>query len=335
MLQISLNHLYRPGGLQSNKSPASVLHGPTSSSGTGLGRSTSAGACTFVCSIKLWVRLSLSFRLGSVFLIKADSPIALFGTGSIGSMFSAPGTVISVSALDNFSSGKFLFSQSSAALGIGASFSLLTRRKLRFGDLPDVLGEIPTSSMASLVGFLPFVDVCRSAASSVVLISGPFEPARRGWGGRATVSLRWAGEGAGDIVVICFGARLGRLLNPPVDSACFLGEMEEVREQVGEISVWAGETARVMMSGASSTGGGAVAFGIAFDLIISFFCGGIFRCSSSVGGDPASLPLAGASSTITCFRAACFLPTSFLTAVHFILEGSGAVLLLSLCGDVG
>ena len=73
--------------------------------------------------------------------------------------------------------GRLRCSQSSAVLGMGASFSLRTRLKVRFGDLP---AAGVSSSIGSLIGFLVFFGFWRREASSEVLITGLFLPAVSG-----------------------------------------------------------------------------------------------------------------------------------------------------------
>lgn len=95
----------------------------------------------------------------------------------------------SVSVLDVFP--RLRFSQSSAVLGMGASFSLRTRLIFRAGDL---VGSTPSSSIGSSTGARFFVlDFDKIDANSVVLNVEPFLLARSGWGGNATVSGRGAG----------------------------------------------------------------------------------------------------------------------------------------------
>lgn len=182
ILKITTQHQYlsrpphgstssRLGGLQSNKSKASVLHGPISLSTTGLaiGDSTSFGGSILVSTVKLCV-LTNFFR-GSVFLMSAARPDFFLAATAGGSGASGVSTgSVSVDL------GRFLFSQSSLVLGIGASFSLRTRLNLRFGDMP---GVSPSSSMGSVV-LVRFLGFCSMAASSVVVITGPFLLARRG-----------------------------------------------------------------------------------------------------------------------------------------------------------
>jgi hypothetical protein len=211
LLSINVPHSlsFVVGGLQSKRSPASVLHGPTSLSITGLCTSnTSSTTRPFVSTCKLCVRLNL--RLGSVLLMSTDSADFFFAGPRSSCAFST-------------GFGRLRFSQSSAVLGIGASFSLLTRLKLRFGDFPITAPAPPVSSSMGSRFFLPFLGFWSNcAASSVVLINGPFLVARVGAGGccagpsgKGMVSLWAVSRLAG------FGFFLERLLGfmgkPPVE----------------------------------------------------------------------------------------------------------------------
>lgn len=147
-----------PGGLQSKRSPASVLQGPTSKSTTGLGNSTSssaAGGGTFVCTCKLCVLLNLC--RGSVFLISALSPLSFFFLIFTPTVLAIVGS-LAVFVVGLLGLGKLSFSHSSEMLGIGASFSLRTRRKARFDDLSACLISPPSSigSASALARFLGF-----------------------------------------------------------------------------------------------------------------------------------------------------------------------------------
>jgi hypothetical protein len=163
----------------------------------------------------------------------------LFTTGAGGS---ATVSSISVRVLEVL--GKFRFSQSSAVLGIGASFSLLTRRILRAGDLRAGASSSMGSSCRGR-----FLGLVRRAASSVVLIRGPFLAFVRGWGGRAAGSEGGNGAGVGSSdggagAVFFFARRFVFLGKPPVENAGLVGEVELVRDAGAEASVWTGEMSR-------------------------------------------------------------------------------------------
>jgi hypothetical protein len=219
------------GGLQSNKSKASVLQGPTSLSVTGLtiGESVSEAGAMLLSIVKLFVLASC--RRGSVFLMSAASP----------DFFLAATAGVSSAVIVAFGAGfgRFLFSHSSLVLGIGASFSLRTRLNLRLGDIP---AASASSSMGSAVAFGFLLGCCNLAASSVVVITGPFLLARSGCGGSATVWWR----GAADCIGRCiFGGGVAVfvfLRNPPVDNAASLrGDRDPVRDLDSEIALKAGD----------------------------------------------------------------------------------------------
>jgi hypothetical protein len=276
-----------PGGLQSNKSPASVLHGPTSLSTTGLGNSISApaGGDTLVSTCRLCVLLN--FRLGSVRLINASNPLLFFFFGSSVTAVTVDSSTRSVASLEVFA--RLRFSQSSAALGIGASFSLLTRLKFLLGDFPALVIFEPSSigsarTLARLFGFW------RRDASSVVLIMRPFLFARRGCGGRATGSLRGGKAEPSSIVVVevgCFLVRFaGRLGIPPVERGTLRGEVEGVRDRASDASVCTGDTSLDTGIGGSSAGmggDGTLCAGAGFSTVLFRDCA--FRTVSFDGGD--------------------------------------------------
>lgn len=76
--------------------------------------------------------------------MSASSPLLFFFFGSSGTVAVIGGSsTVSAMLLDVL--GRLRFSQSSAVLGIGASFSLLTRLKFRLGDLPALVMFEPSS----------------------------------------------------------------------------------------------------------------------------------------------------------------------------------------------
>jgi len=216
-------------------------------------------------------------------------PFFFFGSSVTTGVMSGGSSTLSLSAMLLDVLGKLRFSQSSAVLGIGASFSLLTRLKFLLGDLP-ALVIFETSSMGSARALARLWGFWRREASSVVLIMGPFLFARRGCGGRGTDSLRGAGGGSSCAKVVaadCFLDRLGgRLGKPPVESGTLRGEVDDVRDCVSEASVRAGETSRDTDIGGSRTGtGGDGALRVDADLSTLLFLGRDFRTVLSGGGD--------------------------------------------------
>lgn len=238
------------GGLQSNKSNASVLQGPTSLSITGLGNSGSTTAITVVSTFKLCVRWN--FFLGSVrFTSAARADTFFFGSGWATCSTSTSGSVSLLDAL-----GRLRFSQSPAVLGIGASFSLLTRLILRAGDF---VGSSPSSSIGSWTG-ARFLDLDKTEANSVVLSIGPFLVARSGWGGNATVSGRAARSSSSGFfeVFVRLDDAFDFFWNPPVDNGSCFGETDASREARSDGQLCRGEMSLKRGTGWSKTvrGGG-------------------------------------------------------------------------------
>lgn len=153
----------RFGGLQSNRSNASVLHGPTSLSMTGLGSSASSIHGMLVSTLRLCALFN--FLLGSVFLINSDRPVFFFLEAIMFESAIATAGSFTLFVRLPETLGRLRCSQSWAVLGIGASFSLLTRLKLRFGDLCSVICSSPIGSYTTFFNFFGF---CWIAASSAV-----------------------------------------------------------------------------------------------------------------------------------------------------------------------
>ena len=190
--------------------------------------------------VKLFV-LASCLR-GSVFLMSAASPDFFLAAtaGASGAVVVASGATL----------GRFLFSHSSLVLGIGASFSLRTRLNLRLGEITTASAS---SSMGSAVALGFLLGCCNLAASSVVVITGPFLLARSGCGGSATVWWR----GAADCIGPCtFGGGVAVfvfLRNPPVDNAAILrGEIDEVRDLDSETALRAGDVTLLRESSAAT-----------------------------------------------------------------------------------
>lgn len=99
--------------------------------------------------------------------------------------------------------------------------------------------------MGSAVALDFLLGCCNLAASSVVVITGPFLLERSGCGGSGTVWLR--GAGADCIGPCTFGGGVSVfvfLRNPPVDNAASLrGDRDSIRDSESEIALRAGDAA--------------------------------------------------------------------------------------------